>query len=72
MSDNKGSSQASTQRSKACIKEYKVTDQFMKMITGALVATKRVLSTRKKTWRHGHMPIKKNFKTYLAYREKLI
>ncbi|MDV2865164.1 hypothetical protein [Phytobacter ursingii] len=48
MSDNKGSSQASTQRSKACIKEYKVTDQFMKMITGALVATKRVLSTRKK------------------------
>ncbi|HDR2473209.1 hypothetical protein PVM12_19915 [Enterobacter soli] len=53
MSDNKRSSQASTQKSKECVIEYKVTDQFMKMINKALDATKGVLKTRKenlKAW----------------------
>lgn len=57
MGRNNGSSRGITQKSKVCIKEFKVTDKFKVMITKAFEETKRVLDIRAndlKAWTPAH------------------
>ncbi|HCB2209310.1 TPA: hypothetical protein MYR09_004401 [Citrobacter farmeri] len=48
MSSNRKSTQGRSEKKKLCIKEVKVTDQFQKMMTEVLEATKKVLAKRQK------------------------